>query len=116
MLVELLRPAGMELARRWLAALLCVPSSEREQVVAAIEARIARTYLAGRLPSHAAQAEAERIERDERAGEDEQTMRVAYPPMQKDGYVEQEFREYAVEKDEAKPAPKRKKQSKRKGA
>lgn len=44
MLVELLRPAGAELGRRWLAALLLVPAGEREAVVAAVERRIVEEF------------------------------------------------------------------------
>lgn len=44
MIVELLRPAGPDLARRWLAALLLVDISEREAVVSSIERQIAETY------------------------------------------------------------------------
>ncbi len=44
LLIELMRPAGAELARRWLAALMIVPPDEREDVVGAIEARIVETY------------------------------------------------------------------------
>ncbi len=40
MLTELLRPASPELARRWLAALLIVPESERAAVVDAVEKQI----------------------------------------------------------------------------
>lgn len=41
MLVELLRPLGTELGRRWLAALLAVPEGERAALVAEVERRIA---------------------------------------------------------------------------
>lgn len=44
LLVELLQPAGTELARRWLAALLMVHRHERESVVTAVERRLARLY------------------------------------------------------------------------
>lgn len=44
MIVELLRPAGPDLARRWLAALLLVDISDREAVVESIERQIAETY------------------------------------------------------------------------
>lgn len=40
MLIELLRPAGPELARRWLAVLTLVPEHEREAVVRAVERQI----------------------------------------------------------------------------
>jgi|GEM_PF-1403875 len=44
MIVELLRPTGPDLARRWLAALLLVDISDRESVVDSIERQIAETY------------------------------------------------------------------------
>lgn len=44
MIVELLRPGGTDLARRWLAALLVVPADEREGVVEAIETRVVEQY------------------------------------------------------------------------
>ena len=47
MLIELLKPAGPELARRWLAALLLVPESEREAVVDAVERQIVGEYASG---------------------------------------------------------------------
>ncbi|MEM0983080.1 MAG: hypothetical protein AAGI17_03915 [Planctomycetota bacterium] len=44
MMIELLRPVGPELARRWLATLLLVPEAEREAVVAAVERQMALEY------------------------------------------------------------------------
>lgn len=44
MLIELLRPTGPELARRWVAALMLVPEDVREQVVEAVEAQIVADY------------------------------------------------------------------------
>lgn len=44
MLVELLRPTGPELARRWLAALMLVPPDQRAGVVEAVEEQIVREY------------------------------------------------------------------------
>ncbi len=44
MIVELMRPAGADLARRWLAALLLAPEDEREDVVASVEARMSELY------------------------------------------------------------------------
>lgn len=49
MLVELLRPAGPELARRWLAALLLVPEGERGAVVASVERRIVEEFAGGEV-------------------------------------------------------------------
>ena len=50
MLIELLRPAGPALARRWLAALLLAPESDREAIVESVEQRMATLY-AERQPS-----------------------------------------------------------------
>jgi hypothetical protein len=44
MLLELLRPAGAELARRWMAALLMAPRDDREGIVEAIEQQMLREY------------------------------------------------------------------------
>jgi len=44
MLVELLRLGGIDLVRRWVAALLVVPREDREGVVASIERRIIDLY------------------------------------------------------------------------
>jgi len=44
MLVEVMKPMGPELARRWVAALMLVPDSEREAVVQAVEQQIASEY------------------------------------------------------------------------
>jgi len=46
MIVELMRRAGADLARRWLATLLLAPEEEREAVVASVEARMAELYPA----------------------------------------------------------------------
>ncbi len=77
MLVELLRPATPELARRWLAALLMVPENERAGVVAAVERQITGTY--------------------ELAGHPE--LDIVHPAVAREGYVEQVVVTYA-------PAPK----------
>lgn len=44
MLVELLKPTGLELGRRWLSALLLVPPEQREQLVAEVERRITKNF------------------------------------------------------------------------
>jgi hypothetical protein len=44
MLIELMRPVGPELARRWLAALTLVPEHDRPGVVEAVERQIVREY------------------------------------------------------------------------
>lgn len=67
LLVELLRPGGADLARRWVAALMLVPPEDRLGVVESIESRIVETY--GR-PS-------------------DREIEVVHPPVQRDGHVEQ---------------------------
>lgn len=44
LLVDLMKPTGPELARRWLAALALVPEDERESVIESVEAEILRQY------------------------------------------------------------------------
>lgn len=79
-IIELLRPASPDLARRWLAALLVVPVPDRAALVEAIERRIADTYP--------------------RPHEDRE-ITVVFPPQQRDGYVEQIEKTYAVKKKPA---------------
>ena len=78
MLVEMLRPGGAELARRWLACLMVAPSSEREAIVRSVENRMAELYLAQRS---------------------EREVQVAHPPEQREGYFEHKVTTYVV-KDE----------------
>ena len=42
--MDLLRPDSMELARRWVSALMLVPEDERESIVEAVEAQIVADY------------------------------------------------------------------------
>lgn len=79
MLVELLRPGSVELARRWVAALLLVPEHERANVVAAIERRIVEVY-----------------ERPASAEAGEREVVVRYPAVQREGYVEEVVKRYGV--------------------
>lgn len=74
MLIELMKPAGPDMARRWLACLLCVPESERAALLAEMEARAAA--LASRAPADA-------------------ELTVLHPPVQREGYVEQVSTTYA---------------------
>lgn len=89
MLVELLRPATPELARRWLAALLVVPAPERAGVVTAVERQIITTYDHGRAPEP----------------EGAQEVDVVHPSTSRDGYIEQVVVTYAP--TETKPAKRR---------
>jgi hypothetical protein len=76
MLVDLLRPAGADLARRWLAILLLVDEAERPALVAETERRIAR-----------------RTSDRER----DPAFDIVHPPVQRDGYVEQTHVTYAAD-------------------
>jgi hypothetical protein len=78
MLIELLRPCGAELSRRWLAALSQVPEAEREALVAEVERRVVRAYGRGD------------------AGSQAKEILVVSPPMQRDGYVEEVHTIYEV--------------------
>ena len=44
LLVDLLKPVGPEIARRWVAALVLVPEEERLAVIESVEAEIVRQY------------------------------------------------------------------------
>lgn len=87
MLVELLRPATPELARRWLAALLAVPENERAGVVDAVERQIIATYEHAELD----RANQDHAARD-RAKQDHAKpdgLDVVHPPVTREAYVEQ---------------------------
>jgi hypothetical protein len=43
-LIEMMRPTGAELARRWLATLTLVPREQREAVVSAVERQIVEEF------------------------------------------------------------------------
>lgn len=75
MLVELLQPAGPELARRWLSALLLAPREERESLVRAVEAKVAQLF-GTKAPLDRSPAE-------------DRELTVISPQVQKEGYVEQ---------------------------
>lgn len=92
MLVELLEPAGPDLARRWLAALLLVDREDRPELVAEMERRVVARY-------------APVARRERRAAPDgEGEIHVVNPPVQREGYVEQVITTYASEPPAAKPA------------
>ena len=44
LLIELMRPGSIELARRWVSALMLVPDGEREAIVSAVEVQIVADY------------------------------------------------------------------------
>lgn len=99
MLIELLRPVGAELGRRWLAALLLAPREDRESIVIAAERRLVETYGGGAGPGE--------------ASADAPEVRVRSAPVQRDGHVEQVERTYAMTGDSVKRKAAR---AKRKGA
>jgi hypothetical protein len=53
MLVELLKPRSVELARRWVAALMLAPEDEREAIVEEVERRLVHEYRSGAARSPA---------------------------------------------------------------
>lgn len=94
MLVELLRLSGSaELVRRWVAALLNVPSDERDEVVRAVEQRIADEYDMPQLTRAATVAQSQSV------------FDIAQTAVQREGYTEVVVRSYA----QADPQPKKKK-------
>ncbi len=44
LMLELCKPESMPLIRRWVAALMLVPESERESIVQAVEAQIVADF------------------------------------------------------------------------
>jgi hypothetical protein len=78
-----MRPAGPELARRWLACLLLVDRADRETLVAEVEKRVAALY-----------GEHEGAGEPGRDGAREVT--VVHAPVQREGYVERTETTYAV--------------------
>lgn len=75
-LIELLKPAGPDLARRLVSALLLAPEAERDGIVEAIEARMVELFA----PERGGTRQMDVLERE----------------TQRDGYVEQVFRTYEV--------------------
>ncbi|MCC6660009.1 MAG: hypothetical protein IT437_03895 [Phycisphaerales bacterium] len=69
MIVQMLRPAGPDLARRWLAALLLVRPQDRGALVAEVERRVTALY-------------------DDPFGPGAAGLHVVHPPRQGGGYVE----------------------------
>jgi hypothetical protein len=104
MLVELLRPLGPELARRWLAALLAIPAHEREAAVIAIEARVAEAYNQRTLAARKRSGKGG-------AGKRGKSFDVLSPPVQREGYTEQVVTTYEVEEQPAREAALRKRRA-----
>ncbi len=87
MLVAILTPAGSDLARRLVGALLLVPEPEREGVVARFERELVKAYT----PDDARREPPE--------------VHVVHPPRERDGYTEQEIVTYGALTPGAKASP-----------
>lgn len=98
MLIELLRPLGTELGRRWLAALLAVPEAERAALVAEVERRVAEL---GCPMADGATAAGD----GEAAGGRE--FRVISSPAQRNGFTEHTETTYEVKPVAAEPRQRR---------
>jgi hypothetical protein len=96
MLVELLRPAGPDLARRWLAALLMVDEQDRPALVGEVERRVVEAYERSRglapssrrampLTPHAPPSPSAAPE-----------VHIVHPPVQRAGFVEQVVATYGA--------------------
>jgi len=88
MLVELLRPGGPELIRRWVAALLLAPDAEREAIVNEVERSLVELYA--EPLSGGPVRESKQDENDETP-----VVHIVSPPEQREGYVEQVERSYS---------------------
>jgi len=96
MLIELMRPAGPELARRWLAALLLAPERDRPSIVAEVERRMVALYAEPLTPT---EKESSSVE----SGDDEApVVHIVSPPVQKQGYVETTERAFSQKPRKAK--------------
>ncbi|MDX2017818.1 MAG: hypothetical protein SFY95_09320 [Planctomycetota bacterium] len=105
LLVELMQPAGPELARRWLAALMLVPRDERERVIASIEARLVQVY---------GPAAAQPVEAPEGPAF-ASALTLVDEPLQRDGYIEQRRVEFIEAPSDHQAAPARPRARKRSG-
>lgn len=81
----MMKPAGPELSRRWLACLLLVDREDRETLVIEVEKRVAALY-----------GDHERVQMGEPKARE---LTVVRPAVQRDGYVER------VETTYSAPAP-----------
>lgn len=92
---------GPELSRRWLAVLLSIPASEREEAVRVIEASVAKAYSGGQATSVTAARTRGKRGKGKHAGT---SVDVVRPPVQRDGYTEQIVTTYEVRESEGTPA------------
>lgn len=89
-LVELLRsfdPQGADLMRRWAAALLVVPAPDREEIVRAVESRVAAAYPLAPLGTGPTPTASDGLDR---------AVFLRSAPVQADGYVEETERAFAA--------------------
>lgn len=116
MLIELLRVGGVELGRRWLAALALVPPAERAAVVEAVERRIVQTYASGDTPVGREDV-SEALDSAEAASPlAPMDVQVVHAPVQRRGYVEQRYTTYEVAGGRSVPAQARRQASSQAGA
>lgn len=105
MLIEMLRPGGPELMRRWVAALLLAPRLEREEIVNEVEGRLVELYAAPLIePESEPQGDEKTAAGDQKTPpEDSPTVHIVTKVTQRDGYVERVERAYSpVKKTKAK--------------
>lgn len=91
----MLRTGGTDLARRWVAALMLAPESDRPAIVAEVERRLVTIY-AEPLVQHA-DAEPADLSEDAEAESLAPVVHVVSPPFERAGYVEQVERAYSAE-------------------
>lgn len=100
MLVELLRPGGPELIRRWVSALLLAPDTEREAIVNEVERSLVELYAEPLFDADASSQESE-----------PSMVHIVSPAEQRDEYVEQVERSYSAGDDSVRDQPKAKPKS-----
>ncbi len=107
MLVELLRPGGPELIRRWVSALLLAPTAEREAIVNEVERSLVELYAE---PLFDGDADASSQKGDQSENGEPPVVHVVTPAVQHEGYVEQVERSYSeptdAQRTKAKAKPK----------
>jgi hypothetical protein len=94
MLVELLRPGGPELIRRWVSALLMAPTAEREAIVNEVERSLVELYAEPLFDGDASSQEC-----DQTKSSEPPVVHVVTPAVQREGYVEQIERSYSEPAD-----------------
>lgn len=87
----MLRPGGIDLARRWVAALMLAPESDRPAIVAEVERRLVTMYAEPMIERAAENDDAEA------ESDNAPVVHVVVPPVQKAGYIEEVERAYTAE-------------------